>query len=106
MDAAICRRLLGTKKILGVSAQTVPQALKAQADGADYLGTGAVYPTMCECVIEVRGRSKDDADCVGIEGFREVCESVQIPVVSIGGVNAENAGETIKAGAGRDSRGD
>ena len=46
-------------------------------------------------------RSKDDADTVGIDGLRRVCEAVQIPVVSIGGVNAQNAGETIKAGAGK-----
>ena len=46
-------------------------------------------------------RSKDDADAVGIEGLRQVCEAVQIPVVSIGGVNAQNAGETIEAGAGK-----
>ena len=46
-------------------------------------------------------RSKDDADAVGVEGLRRVCEAVHIPVVSIGGVNATNAGETIHAGAGR-----
>jgi probable thiamine-phosphate pyrophosphorylase len=46
-------------------------------------------------------RSKDDADAVGVEGLRRVCESVDIPVVSIGGVNAQNAGETIEAGAGK-----
>ena len=46
MNAAICRRLLGPHKILGVSAQTVEQAVQAEKDGADYLGTGAIYPTM------------------------------------------------------------
>lgn len=45
MDAALCRRLLGPSKILGVSAQTPSQAVKAQRDGADYLGCGAVFPT-------------------------------------------------------------
>ncbi|KAK8806716.1 hypothetical protein WA588_005519 [Blastocystis sp. NMH] len=91
MNAALCRRLLGPDKILGVSAQTPEQARQAEKDGADYLGTGAVYPTI----------SKDDADAVGVEGLRRVCEAVHIPVVSIGGVNATNAGETIHAGAGR-----
>ena len=44
-------------------------------------------------------RSKDDADAVGLEGLRRVCEAVSIPVVSIGGVTAENAGETMREGA-------
>lgn len=101
MNAALCRRLLGPDKILGVSAQTPEQAIQAEKDGADYLGTGAVYPTMYAWEWEMSCRSKDDADAVGVEGLRRVCESVDIPVVSIGGVNAQNAGETIEAGAGK-----
>lgn len=46
MPAALCRRLLGPHKIMGLSAQTVEQAIKAEQDGADYIGTGAVFPTM------------------------------------------------------------
>ena len=45
MKADLCRRLLGPHKIMGLSAQTKEQAIKAQEDGADYLGTGAVFPT-------------------------------------------------------------
>ena len=89
MEAGQVREKIGPDKILGVSAQTVEQALKAQAAGADYLGVGAVFPT----------GTKDDADAVGLEGLRRVCEAVSIPVVSIGGVTAGNAGETMREGA-------
>ena len=74
------RRVLGPKAVIGVSAQTVEQALKAQADGADYLGVGAVFPT----------GSKDDADDVPHDTVRAICESVDIPVIAIGGITKDN----------------
>ncbi len=80
MEAGDVRRLLGPDRILGVSAQTVEQALLAQERGADYLGVGAVFPT----------GSKDDADDVSFEELRAICEAVTIPVVAIGGISLSN----------------
>jgi len=80
MDAGNVRELIGPDKILGVSAQTVEQALLAQERGADYLGVGAVFPT----------GSKNDADDVSYETLKAICEAVSIPVVAIGGINSDN----------------
>lgn len=80
MQAAEARRLLGPDKILGVSAQTVEQALLAQAHGADYLGVGAVFSTS----------TKADAVEVPFATLQAICQAVQIPVIAIGGVKADN----------------
>lgn len=80
MEAGRVRELIGKKKILGVSAQTVEQAVLAEKRGADYLGVGAVFPT----------GSKADAEDVSYETLREICEAVSIPVVAIGGINKDN----------------
>ena len=80
MAAGKVRSLVGEKMILGVSAQTVEQALAAQAAGADYLGVGAVFSTS----------TKKDADDVSHETLRRICEAVDIPVVAIGGINEKN----------------
>ena len=80
IPAAEARRLLGPDKIIGVSARTVEQARKAEADGADYLGVGAVFPTT----------SKDDAAEVSYDTLKAICEAVSIPVVAIGGITQEN----------------
>ena len=80
-DDAACadaRAKLGPDVIVGVSVQTVAQALAAQADGADYLGVGAVFGTP----------TKPDAADVGADGLAAICAAVDIPVVAIGGVNA------------------
>ncbi len=82
------RRVLGPDKIVGVSASTVEEAKKAEADGADYLGVGAVFPT----------GSKDDAEDVSLDTLREICEAVSIPVVAIGGIGAANVGELAGTG--------
>ncbi len=74
------RRLLGPDKIVGVSASTVGQAILAEKQGADYLGVGAVFAT----------GSKNDADNVSFEVLKEICASVKIPVVAIGGIGAHN----------------
>ena len=76
MEAGDVRALIGPDKILGVSAQTVEQALLAEKRGADYLGVGAVFPT----------GSKDDADDVSYDTLKAICEAVSIPVVAIGGI--------------------
>jgi thiamine-phosphate pyrophosphorylase len=83
------RRLLGPDKIIGVSAETVAQALAAEADGADYLGVGAVFPT----------QSKPDAGYTGLAGLREIADAVRIPVVAIGGIQIDNAVEVLRHGA-------
>lgn len=80
MEAGQVRQKIGPGKILGVSAQTVEQALKAQAAGADYLGVGAVFPT----------GTKDDADAVSLDTLKAICQAVDIPVVAIGGVKESN----------------
>ena len=80
MPADKARALIGPDMILGVSAQTVKQALDAQAAGADYLGVGAVFPT----------GTKPDADNVSLDILKQICEAVSIPVVAIGGINKEN----------------
>ena len=80
MQAADVRRLIGPDKILGVSAQTVEQALLAEANGADYLGVGAVFSTS----------TKADAVEVPAAVLRDICQAVSIPVIAIGGVKAEN----------------
>ena len=80
MPAAKARELLGPDKILGVSAQTIEQAVAACQDGADYLGVGAVFPT----------GTKTDAVEVPLDTLKAITASVDIPVVAIGGINADN----------------
>ncbi|HIZ83402.1 MAG TPA: thiamine phosphate synthase [Firmicutes bacterium] len=80
MEALDVRALLGPDKIVGVSAQTVEQALLAEAHGADYLGVGAVFPT----------GSKADAVEVGRSELEAICRAVKIPVIAIGGISREN----------------
>ena len=88
MEAGDVRALIGPDKILGVSAQTVEQAVLAEKRGADYLGVGAVFPT----------GSKDDADDVSFETLKAICEAVSIPVVAIGGITAENIPQLAGSG--------
>lgn len=80
MEAGRAREILGPDKILGVTAKTVEQALKAQDQGADYLGSGAVFGTS----------TKSDALPMTKERLGEICRSVSIPVVAIGGICLEN----------------
>ncbi len=88
MEAGNVRAAIGSGKILGVSAQTVEQALLAQERGADYLGVGAVFPT----------GSKDDADEVSHEMLKAICDAVDIPVVAIGGITRDNTIELAGTG--------
>ncbi len=88
MEAGNVRALIGPDKILGVSAQTVEQAILAEERGADYLGVGAVFPT----------GSKDDADDVSYETLKAICEAVSIPVVAIGGITLENTPQLAGSG--------
>ena len=88
MEAGDVRAKLGPDKIIGVSAQTVEQALLAQSHGADYLGVGAVFPT----------GSKADASEVSHDTLREICEAVDIPVIAIGGIGKNNVKELSGSG--------
>ena len=88
MPCDVTRRLIGEDKLLGISAATVEEAQKAQKDGADYIGTGAVFPTA----------TKDDAPSVTKEELKEIVESIDIPVVAIGGINLDNASELTDTG--------
>lgn len=80
MEAGKVRERIGRDKILGVSVQTVEQAILAEKNGADYLGVGAVFQTS----------SKEDADIVTYETLKAICKTVSIPVVAIGGINKDN----------------
>lgn len=80
MEAGRVREKIGPDKILGVSAQTVEEAIKAEQEGADYLGVGAVFPTS----------SKDDAEPVSRETLAAICKAVSIPVIAIGGITRDN----------------
>ncbi|MFQ9885758.1 MAG: thiamine phosphate synthase [Negativibacillus massiliensis] len=88
MEAGEVRKKIGPNHILGVSAQTVEQALLAQQAGADYLGVGAVFPT----------GTKDDADAVSIQTLGEICRAVNIPVVAIGGIGQHNVMQLAGSG--------
>ena len=88
METEDVRKKLGPDKIIGVSAQTVEQAVIAEKHGADYLGVGAVFPT----------GSKDDAVEVSHEVLKEICRAVHIPVVAIGGISRNNIRELAGSG--------
>lgn len=80
MPLAMARKILGDEKIIGATAKTVPQALSAAAQGADYLGVGAIYPTT----------TKVKTVLTSTETLRDICKAVSIPVNAIGGLNKEN----------------
>lgn len=88
MEAGDVRAKLGPDKIIGVSAQTVEQAVLAEKRGADYLGVGAVFPT----------NSKDDATDVSYETLKAICQAVSIPVIAIGGITKDNVEELSGSG--------
>ena len=88
LSAAEARRLLGPDKIIGVSAQTVEQAILAEQRGADYLGVGAVFHT----------GSKADAEDVSHETLTAICNAVKIPVIAIGGITRDNVTELSGSG--------
>lgn len=77
MPVSVARKMIGHDKILGVSAGTLEEAVKAEKDGADYLGVGAMFPTA----------TKTDADITSMETLKAILQTVHIPVVVIGGIN-------------------
>ena len=80
LPVAVCRRLLGPDKIVGATAKSVEAAKAAYEDGADYLGTGAIFPTTTHVTTKI----------TPVETLNEICRTVPIPVVAIGGLNADN----------------
>lgn len=80
MSISAARKILGKNKIIGATAKTVEQAQKAELEGADYLGSGAIFGTT----------TKDDAKKMDIETLKSITQSVKIPVVAIGGITGEN----------------
>lgn len=88
MESGKVRTLLGEDKIIGVSAHNVEEALLAQANGADYLGVGAVFNTT----------SKDDVSTLNHDVLKEICKAVSIPVIAIGGINEENVDKLAGTG--------
>lgn len=80
MPVGLARKILGPDKIIGATAKTVEAASKAEADGADYLGVGAIYPTT----------TKVKTVLTKVETLQDICEHVSIPVGAIGGLNKEN----------------
>lgn len=80
MPAAQLRKIVGDDMIIGVSVHSLEEAQKAEKDGADYLGVGAMFKT----------ESKADADNVSFETLKNICQNVSLPVVCIGGINAFN----------------
>lgn len=88
MSFSSARKILGKEKIIGISVETVEQALKAVEGGADYLGVGPIYPTATK---------PDAGKALGIARLKEIRESVNIPIVAIGGINENNLEEVLKA---------
>ncbi len=81
LPAAVVRKIIGADKILGVSASTLEEAVKAQEDGADYIGVGAMFSTA----------TKTDAKLVTMEELMKIRAAVSVPIVVIGGINQETA---------------
>ena len=88
LPVSVARQVLGPEKILGVTAKTVKRALEAEEGGADYLGTGAIFPTT----------TKENAPITLISTLKTICQRVAIPVVAIGGLTSENIDQFIGTG--------
>ena len=88
LPVSVARQVLGPEKILGVTAKTVKRALEAEEGGADYLGTGAIFPTT----------TKENAPITLISTLKTICQRVAIPVVAIGGLTSENIDQLMGTG--------
>ena len=88
LPVSVARKVLGPEKILGVTAKTVKRALEAEEGGANYLGTGAIFPTT----------TKENAPITLISTLKTICQRVAIPVVAIGGLTSENIDQLVDTG--------
>lgn len=84
----VARQLMGPDKILGVSTANLKEAEKAQAEGADYIGVGALFPT----------KTKNNTRRVSLEELRLIKERISIPVVAIGGISEDNINSVLQTG--------
>ena len=88
LPVSVARKVLGPEKILGVTAKTVKRALEAEEGGANYLGTGAIFPTT----------TKENAPITLISTLKTICQRIAIPVVAIGGLTSENIDQLVGTG--------
>lgn len=86
----IARKIIGRDKLIGISVSTVTEAEKSEAEGADYIGVGPIFFTSSK---------KNLRSILGFEGLKAIRNKVKIPILAIGGIKAENAGEVIASGA-------
>ncbi|MBU1631470.1 MAG: thiamine phosphate synthase, partial [Candidatus Omnitrophica bacterium] len=84
------REIIGEDKIIGISCDSVKEAIKAEKDGADYVALGPIFPTTTK---------KDVPYPLGIKVIKEAKKKISIPIVAIGGINEKNIGEALKSGA-------
>ena len=90
MPLGVAKKILGDSMIIGISAESLQDAIEAEKGGADYLGVSPIYATPTKT---------DTAPPLGLEGLREIRKAVRLPLVGIGGLNRDNAAEVIRSGA-------
>ena len=90
LPIADARRLVGNRMIIGISAESVADAIRAEAEGADYIGASPVFTTPTKT---------DTAPPLGLDGLRAIRRAVRLPLVAIGGIDANNAAQVLRAGA-------
>jgi len=90
MPLGVAQKILGDSMIIGISAESLQDAVEAEKGGADYLGVSPIYATPTKT---------DTAPPLGLEGLREIRKVVRLPLVGIGGLNRDNAAEVIRSGA-------
>ena len=90
MPLGLAKKVLGDSMIIGISAESLEDAVEAEKGGADYLGVSPIYATPTKT---------DTAPPLGLEGLREIRKTVRLPIVGIGGLNRDNAAEVIRNGA-------
>jgi len=90
MSLEVARKILGKGKLIGISAESLEQAVEAEKNGADYIGVGAVFYT---------GSKKDINEPIELKGLSEICNKIKIPKVAIGGINSSNIKSILLAGA-------
>lgn len=89
MPGDIVRSIIGKDKIVGISAATIKDTIKAEKDGADYIGSGAIFPTQTK-----------DADCITIDYLKEIVNAVNIPIIAIGGLTEDNIESLVNTNIG------
>jgi thiamine-phosphate pyrophosphorylase len=90
MPLEVAKKIVGDSMIIGISAESLQDAIEAEKGGADYLGVSPIYATPTKT---------DTAPPLGLEGLREIRRAVSLPLVGIGGLNPGNAAEVIRSGA-------